>query len=147
MDKKPEEIELSDFINMLKISAETDNEKARRDIYMLTDLLEKDEINFWKLSPHDIMDLLQYAGYTEVDDMVKAFKSIHSREKFDKFMEERRKNSFLGRLKSTIGGIINPKKAEPTQEEQSKAEEQQVATEEQGQQANSTNDSNDGEER
>ena len=96
--KDPEKIDLTDFVNMLKESAKTDNEKARREVYMLTDLIEKDEINYWKLSIDDVVFLLQYAGYTEVDDGVKAFNNIHSREKFDKFMEERRKNSFWGRL-------------------------------------------------
>ena len=133
---KPEELDLEGFISLLKIAAEKANDSAKPYAYRLIKQLETDEGNLWKLPTINIVKLLQITGYYSADEIVEAVSSLCSMDKYNEYVERKRRNSILGRLKSKVGRIISPKKAEELREErakkeeQSKAEEQQAATEE-----------------
>ena len=139
--KKPEELELSDLIELLKIEVETDSEKAKPHMYELIRLLETDEKYFWHLTGINVANLIQYAGYHKEDDIYKAYINLRSIEKFKEYKERRRKQ-ILSKLKSKVGRIIGSKNNETTQKEQKASEESQQDVSE-----NATNDSNDRDDR
>ena len=134
--KDPEELEWHEFINLLKIAAKEDNEKARKIAEEFIENLENDDGYFWKISDLDAMILFQYAGYTEEDDLVKLYDNLRSMERYNEYKERQKAirkanmaNSPLGRLKARVYKFLNPN--EPQQDSPE----------------NTTNESNDGEAR
>ena len=134
--KDPEELEWHEFINLLKMSAEKDNEKARKIAEGFIEDLENDDGYFWKMSDVDAVTLFQYAGYTDEDDLDKLCQNLRSMERYNEYKERQKSlrkanmaNSSLGRLKARVYKFLNPN--EPQQDSPE----------------NTTNESNDGEAR
>ena len=134
--KDPEELEWHEFINLLKMSAEKDNEKARKIAEGFIEDLENDDGYFWKMSDVDAVTLFQYAGYTDEDDLDKLYQNLRSMERYNEYKERQKAirkahvaNSSLGRLKARVYKFLNPN--EPQQDSPE----------------NTTNESNDGEAR
>ena len=134
--KDPEELEWHEFINLLKMSAEKDNEKARKIAEGFIEDLENDDGYFWKMSDVDAVTLFQYAGYTDEDDLDKLYHNLRSMKRYNEYKERQKAirkanmaNSSLGRLKARVGKFFNLNEQQPDSPE------------------NTTNDSNDGEAR
>lgn len=134
--KKPEELELSDFIEQIKQTADRDNDEAKKIVYEIIHLLEEDEKNFWRLSAYNVLNFIQYAGYHTEEDMEKAFKNLRSIEKYKEY-KVRRIKKIISKIQSKIGRIVSPKKSKSAQEEQKASEESQQDVSE-----NAANDSN-----
>ena len=134
--KDPEELEWHEFINLLKMSAEKDNEKARKIAEGFIEDLENDDGYFWKMSDVDAVTLFQYAGYTDEDDLDKLYLNLRSMERYNEYKERQKAirkanmaNSPLGRLKARVYKFLNPNESQQDSPE------------------NTTNESNDGEAR
>ena len=136
IQKNPEELERDEFINLLKFRANNDNEEARREMYNVIELLEEDDGNYWKITDSNAVKLLLYAGYTEEDVLVKLYNKFRSMERYNEYKERQKAirkanmaDSPLGRLKARVGKFFDLNEQQPDSPE------------------NTTNDSNDGEER
>lgn len=133
--KDPEELEWHEFINLLKMSAEKDNEKAKKIAEGFIEDLENDDGYFWKMSDVDAVTLFQYAGYTDEDDLDKLYHNLRSMERYNEYKERQKAirkanmaDSPLGKLGARVKKFLNPNEQQDSPE-------------------NTTNDSNNGEAR
>lgn len=86
---------------MLKSEADKDNEIARKRMYEFIAKLEEDDGLFWEMSDINAMKLFEYAGYTKREDLIKVYANIRSKTRYQEYVERQKKNSILGRLKSS----------------------------------------------